>query len=58
VLHEASGHSVRLAIPGLSGGVRVTLRRGYLEAASGLGPTAQTRVITHRGVVLTTAGGT
>jgi len=58
VLHEAPGHAVRLAIPGLSGGVRVTLRRGYLEAVSGLGPTAQTHVITHRGVVLTTEGRT
>lgn len=58
LLHEAPGRSVHFAIPGLTGGVRVTLRCGYLEAMSGRRPTGQLRVITHRGVVLTTEGRT
>lgn len=56
VLHEAPGRSVRFVIPGLPGGIRVTLRCGYLEAVSGVRPNDQTQVITHRGVVLTTEG--
>lgn len=52
LLHEAPGRSVRFAIPGLPGGVRVTLRCGYLETAAA----GQTYVVTHRGVVLTTKG--
>ncbi|OBF98908.1 ankyrin repeat domain-containing protein [Mycolicibacter sinensis] len=58
LLHEAPGRSVRLAIPGLTGGVRVTLRCGYLEAMSGRRPTGQMQVITQRGVVLTAEGRT
>lgn len=58
LLHEAPGRSVHFAIPGLTGGVRVTLRCSYLEAMSGRRPTGQLRVITHRGVVLTTEGRT
>lgn len=54
VLHEAPGRAVHFAIPGLSGGVRVTLRRGYLETVSG----AQSHVVTHRGAMLTSEGAT
>ncbi|MEO6793917.1 MAG: ankyrin repeat domain-containing protein [Mycobacterium sp.] len=53
VLHEAAGRSVRFAIPGMPGGVRVTLRCGYLETMSGSG---QIHVITHRGAVLAKEG--
>lgn len=52
VLHEAPGRSVHVPIPGLPGGIRVTLRAGYLETVGG----GQTQVITHRGAVLTTEG--
>lgn len=31
VLHEAPGRSVRLAVPGMAHGIRVTLRHGYLR---------------------------
>lgn len=48
VLHEAAGGSARFAIPGLPGGVGVTLRRGYLETIGG----EQVHVITDRGAVL------
>lgn len=47
VLHEAPGQSMRLAIPGQSNGIRVTLRSGYLETSSAW----QVQVITHRGAV-------
>lgn len=50
VLHEAPGVALRCAIPGLPGGVCVTLRCGYLETVAA----GQTHVITHRGAVLTT----
>lgn len=55
VLHEAPGQSVRLAIPGLPGGFRVTLRCGYLETVSGVrgsDSSGLTHVITQRGTVL------
>lgn len=52
VLHEAPGRSVRLAVPGMAHGIRVTLRHGYLET-SGAG---RVHVITHRGAVLVDEG--
>lgn len=52
VLHEAPGAALHCAIPGLPGGVRVALRCGYLETMAA----GQTRVVTQRGVVLTTEG--
>lgn len=52
VLHEAPGRAVHFAIPGLPGGIRVTLRCGYLETVSG----GQAQVITHRGATLTMEG--
>ncbi|MEB3032571.1 ankyrin repeat domain-containing protein [[Mycobacterium] nativiensis] len=51
VLHEAPGHSVRFAIPGMSGGFRVTLRCGYLETVSGTPSDRKLHVITDRGAV-------
>ncbi|ORW08810.1 ankyrin repeat domain-containing protein [Mycolicibacter longobardus] len=51
VLHEAPGESVHLALPGLPGGVRITLRCGYLETVSAV----QVHVITHQGAVLVSA---
>lgn len=50
VLHEAPGWSVLLAIPGITNGIRVTLRRDYLETAGA----GQVHVITQRGAVLVT----
>lgn len=52
VLHETPGQTVHFALPGLSGGARITLRCGYLETAS----TGQVHVITHRGAVLVSDG--
>lgn len=52
VLHEAPGRSVGFAIPGLPGEIRVTLRCGYLEAASDV----QVHVVSHRGAVLVVDG--
>lgn len=52
VLHEAPAAALHCAIPGLPGGVQVTLRCGYLETVAA----GQTRVITQRGAVLTTEG--
>lgn len=50
VLHEAHRWSVHVAIPGIASGIRVRLRRGYLETESA----GRVQVITHRGAVLVT----
>ncbi|MEO8815627.1 MAG: ankyrin repeat domain-containing protein [Mycobacterium sp.] len=59
VLHEPANRSVWFPIPGMYGGFRITLRRGYLETTSWIrvvGDSGQTHVITHRGTTLVDEG--